>query len=346
MKIKKLSPTSYIKNYLYETPQVKKGKRCKVSINNFYILNFNEYELILSKNYNVSQLKTICRYYKLKISGNKKELIKRVWNYLRYSNFASIIQKILRGFIVRNYLSTSDINSCVNSTDFLLLDDLSNISPQQIFCFKDNDGFTYGFHVKSFHNLILKNNEPANPYNRKIITKSTITKFNRFIKYGKKLGRKFELEIKDEICELSKQKQLELRTHTIFHKIDEFGHITDTSWFLSLNRSQLKKLLLELIDIWNYRASLSLQAKISICPPNGNPFNTVNVNQFSSFDLEKMQEKILKIFNKLLTRGVDQNSKALGAFYILGSITLVNNNAAIALPWLYESVYYNPTQNT
>lgn len=345
MKIKKLSPTSYFKNYLYENPQLIKGKRCKVSITDFYILNFNEYDLILSKNYNVSQLKTICRYYKLKISGNKKELIKRVWNYLRYSKYASIIQKIWRGFIIRECLSTSKIKDCVNSTDFLLLDELSKISPQQVFCFKDEDGFTYGFHVKSFHNLILKNKEPTNPYNRKMITKYTISKFNRFIKYGKKLGKKFELQIKDETTELSEQKQIELRTHSIFHKIDEFGHITDTAWFLTLNRIQLKKLLLELIDIWNYRASLSLQAKLAICPPNGNPFDSVNVNQFPTFELEKMQKKILVIFNKLLTRGIDQNSKALGAFYILGSITLVNHNAAIALPWLYESVYYNPTQN-
>ena len=97
----------------------------------------------------------------LKISGNKKELIKRVWNYLRYSKYASIIQKIWRGFIIRESLSTSKIKNCVNSTDFLLLDELSNISPQQVFCFKDEDGFTYGFHVKSFHNLILKNKEPA-----------------------------------------------------------------------------------------------------------------------------------------------------------------------------------------
>lgn len=76
MKIKKLSPTSYFKNYLYENPELNKGKRCKVSIDDFYILNFSEYDLILTKNYNVSQLKTICKYYKLKISGNKKELIK------------------------------------------------------------------------------------------------------------------------------------------------------------------------------------------------------------------------------------------------------------------------------
>ena len=345
MKIKKLSPTSYFKDYLYENPKIEKGKRTKVSIEDFYILKFSEYDLVLKKNYNVSQLKTICRYYKLKISGNKKELIKRVWNYLRYSKYAITIQKRWRGFIIREYTTSSKIKDCVNSTDFLTLNELSNISPKQLFCFKDDDGFIYGFHVKSFHNLILKNKEPTNPYNRKSITKSTITKFNKFIKYGQRIGKNFELIIKNEMNELSEKKQIELRTHSIFHKIDEFGHITDTSWFLNLNRLQLKKLLLELVDIWNYRASLTPQTKMAIFPPTGNPFDIVNINIFSTYNIEKMQKKILKIFDRLLTRGIDQNSKALGAFYILGSITLVNHNAAIALPWLYESVYYNPLQN-
>jgi hypothetical protein len=341
----KLSPTSYFKNYLYENPCFIKSKRCKVSINDFHILNFNEHDLVLTKNYNVSQLKSMCRYYKLKVSGNKKELITRVWNFLKFSKHACMIQKIWRGFIIREFTVTSKIKDCVNSTDFLLLDDLKNISPEQIFCFKDDDGFVYGFHVKSFHNLIIKNYKPTNPYNRKVITKSTINKFNKFIKYGTKIGKQFELEIKDETTELTLQKQIELQTHSVFHKIDEFGHITDTSWFLSLNRLQLKKLLLELIDIWNYRASLTPQAKMAICPPNGNPFYDIDVNNFQTYNIEKMQKKILKIFDKLLTRGIDQNSKSLGAFYILGSITLVNHNAAIALPWLYESVYYNPVQN-
>ena len=77
MKIKKLSPTSYFKNYLYENPELNKGKRCKVTIDEFHILNFSEYDLILTKNYNVSQLKSICRYYKLKISGKVKILTGR-----------------------------------------------------------------------------------------------------------------------------------------------------------------------------------------------------------------------------------------------------------------------------
>ena len=148
MKIKKLSPTSYFKNYLYENPEIIKGKRCKVTIDEFHILNFSEYDLIISKNYNVSQLKSICRYYKLKISGNKKELIKRAWNFLRFSKFANIIQKMWRGFIIREYTVTRKIKDCVNSTDFLSLEDLKNIPKQQIFCFKDEDKFVYGFHRK------------------------------------------------------------------------------------------------------------------------------------------------------------------------------------------------------
>ena len=55
--LKKLSPTSYFKNYLYDNPDIGKLKRKKVTINEFYVLNFKEYDMILSKNYNVSQLK-------------------------------------------------------------------------------------------------------------------------------------------------------------------------------------------------------------------------------------------------------------------------------------------------
>ena len=40
----------------------------------------------------------------------------------------------------------------------------------------------------------------------------------------------------------------------------------------------------------------------------------------------------------LVNSGSEQSSKALGAFYVLSALTLVNYNAATALPWLYQSV--------
>ena len=43
----------------------------------------------------------------------------------------------------------------------------------------------------------------------------------------------------------------------------------------------------------------------------------------------------------LLSKGINKDSKALGAFYILAALTLVSPSAAMALPWLYQSVAQN-----
>jgi hypothetical protein len=43
----------------------------------------------------------------------------------------------------------------------------------------------------------------------------------------------------------------------------------------------------------------------------------------------------------LISKGINTDSKSLGAFYILSALTLVSHSAAVALPWLYESVVQN-----
>ena len=40
----------------------------------------------------------------------------------------------------------------------------------------------------------------------------------------------------------------------------------------------------------------------------------------------------------LISKGINTDSRSLGAFYILSALTLVSHSAAVALPWLYESV--------
>ena len=73
----------------------------------------------------------------------------------------------------------------------------------------------------------------------------------------------------------------------IFQKIDEFGHITNVNWFLDLDRPRLIKLLREFIDIWDYRASLTLHTKRDICPPNGNPFIGINLKEKNGEPINK-----------------------------------------------------------
>ena len=43
----------------------------------------------------------------------------------------------------------------------------------------------------------------------------------------------------------------------------------------------------------------------------------------------------------MISRGINNASKSLGANYILCALTLVNTDAAENLPWLYQSVSTN-----
>ena len=43
----------------------------------------------------------------------------------------------------------------------------------------------------------------------------------------------------------------------------------------------------------------------------------------------------------MVNSGINNDCKLLGCYYILCALTLVNSEAAEAMPWLYESVSYN-----
>ena len=55
---------------------------------------------------------------------------------------------------------------------------------------------------------------------------------------------------------------------------------------------------------------------------------------------DQLKNRILEILKKLVYDGISDEFRSLGAYYILASLTIVNQNAANALPWLYESVSY------
>ena len=57
--------------------------------------------------------------------------------------------------------------------------------------------------------------------------------------------------------------------------------------------------------------------------------------------LESLRKIGVTIMENLILNGVSKDSKSLGAYYILGALTLVNANAAESLPWLYQSFRYN-----
>lgn len=343
---KKVTPKTYIKQYIYESvPTVKKRKK-KVNSDNFTIPSYKEYYLLLELNYNVSQLKSICKKYKLKVSGNKNEKIHRIYNFLKFSYYTTKIQKLYRGYLMRKYIYFKGIKlkkiGFNNPQDFLTFEKTAEIPFDQLFCYKDEDGFLYGFDIRSIYNMLLLNKTAKNPYNRKDITIETIEKVTNMIKLGKKiLKRNMLIEMDNDIDELPLNKQLDLAAVSIFQKIDELGFISDSKWFINLNKIRMVKFVRELIDVWSYRLKIPTSMKRKIIPPHGNPFIEIELDKLREYSFIKIKKLVLRMIKNLVSAGVDNDAKYLGTHYVLGALTLVNYEAANALPWLYESFRYN-----
>ena len=322
-------------------------KLSKIDNEDFNIPNLNDYELITKYNYTIKQLKEIAQVYKLKISGIRRELVNRIFIYLRLSSFIVKIQKVFRGFLQRKYNTFHGPafikrDLCTNETDFFTMDILSSLPYAQFFSYKDVDDFIYGFDIISLHNLIIKSGKNVkNPYNRNEIPNFVFQNITTLIRLSKCLKIDIDLIITDSNENLSLQKIVELRSLELFQNIDSLGNYSNSEWFLSLNRAELIKFMRELCDIWNFRAQLTSEIKRSICPPYGDPFRHFGISIIHhENDLFIVKKSILEVLEKFVNTGIDRDSKSLGAYYVLGALTLVNQNAAFSLPWLFQSFTY------
>ena len=229
---------------------------------------------------------------------------------------------------------------CVNDTDFLSGENISDIKYEQLYTFQDKDKFIYGFDLVSLYNLVLRSGDSSqNPYTRDILPDDTISNIKQIIKLSRILLHNVTLLIKED-DEIYPPKTLNQRIVDLFHNIDLLGNYSDPTWFNTLNKYQLIKFTREIMDIWIYRAQLSSETRINICP-QGNPFIHINIPELQMEDDENIiKDCIVLSLEKMVNTGIDADSQSLGAYYVLGSLTLVNNEAAIALPWLYESMAY------
>ena len=353
--LKVKSNENLIDNYMSELisicetkiPFVK--KQLKVNSNDIIIPTIKNYNEITTYNYNISQLKLIAKKYKLKISGNKHQLISRIYSYLYLSSYIIKIQKMFRGLLVKKYKNLHGPAStkrklCTNANDFITMEPIEEISFHQFLSYKDVDGFIYGFDITSLHNLFLKSKDidsVKNPYNRNIIPESVIKSIKSIIRLSRILKIYVNLHYEDDTQNISYEKAIELRALTLFQNIDALGNYSNPQWFLSLNRNQIIKFIRELCDIWNYRAQLSQETKHNICPQSGDPFRNLSMPYiYTEQNMFNVKKVVLEVLEKLVNTGIDKDSKSLGAYYVLGSLTLVNENAATSLPWLFQSFSY------
>jgi hypothetical protein len=326
-------------------PIVKKPIR--ITNDEINIPTMTNYNDITKYNYNVAQLKSIAKHYKLKVGGNKNQLVNRIFSFLYLSSYLIKIQKIVRGVIQRTFNTLHgpaymNRKLCTNNADFVTMEPLDEITFNQFISFKDVDGFIYGFDIVSIYNLFSKSgNEIKNPYNRAIIPGSVLKNIKILIQLSKILKQKLWLHNEDDNMVFSLEKTIELRALALFQNIDSLGNYSDPQWLLSLSRIKVIRFVRELNDIWNYRAQLSMETKINICPPIGDPFRNLSLAYLhTETNISNVQKAILEVLEKIVNTGVNTDSKSLGSYYVLGALTLVNESAATSLPWLFQSVSY------
>lgn len=320
----------------------KKRKRIKDEL--FKIIEPYEYNNIYHNSYSIKQLKELYKYYNIKTTGLalKKELEEYLYNYLKKTYYIKKIQCVWRKHIWNRIKILSgpalfNKSLCINTSDFYTMDDIKDISFNQFISIIDKNGKVYGFDIISLYNIYKKGNKPyENPYTRDILDKEVYDNLQQLIYLLTIMNEKPVLEYEENIAP---EKQLELKCLNIFQYINALGNYTEHTWFWNLNHFQLERFIQYLIDIWEYRAQLSFEVKCKISPPYGNPFIKYNYhNTYNYTDLYRIRSICIEMIENIVTNGINESFKILGSNYVLCALTLVSNDAASALPWLYESV--------
>ena len=325
-------------NYLLkDLPKFECGT-IRVLKDDFFVPRISEHYLLFKNNYTMPQLKQICKHYKLARSGNKKTLITIIYNFLYYSEAAIKIQKMVKGMLQRNLdkmrgPAVFNRKLCVNDCDFFSLNELISIPISQFYSFKDEDDFIYGFDILSLWQLFGQKKQAENPYNRKPFPEETLGVLRRLVASGKNMNQKINVKLRNET--VSREKQLELRIVNVFHFIDTLGNYTNHKWFMELDNVKMYRFCRELHDIWNHRAQLSEETKQRISP-NGNPFR--NIQMSAEMGIYEIRKNCVLVIENMLYDGITDDDKSLGAYYVLAALTLQSQDAAAALPWLYQSV--------
>ena len=307
------------------------------------IKTYNDYKLLRDNKYNIAELKEISKMFKYKFKQKKKkDMTIELYEFLLQNSVSYKIQKIWKKYFIKQfnilqgpaYIKRS---LCNNVEDFLTTDEIKDIDYYYFFSYKDIDGFIYGFNLISIHNLIIKK-DLRNPYTRNNFTVELIEQVQKRINYNKILGKINETE-KVQIV-INNTNYISAFV-SLFQKMDSLGNYTQAEWIINLNTNQLRKFILELYDIWDYRSQISNETKMAICPPQGHPFREIPlhiIQQSYNLNSDLLKKYCVVIIDKFINSSTNKDNQCLGAFYILSALTMVNSNAADAMPWLYQSL--------
>lgn len=305
-------------------------------------------------NYNIAQLKQFASEYKLRRSGNKGVLRQRLHSHLVRSWHATRIQAIYRGHLFRRYLRTKGLlaparpKNASNDEELESLEPVSGIPLDRLFVIPNAGGVPTVYDVDVLRKLVRTQRErekaPYDPYTNVPFALGDLERLQEEGRLKGLLGRdrvEMVLTATGQVMEAQPVVVIDpeavaaglfrLRIIDLCSQLDSLGHITNASWFLNLGVEGWRRLCVELADIWAYRAQLPRDVKARVAGDFPVPIPSRTLSN------AEIRQRALNQAERMVHRGVDRDSKMLGANYLLIALTLVSPEAAEALPWLYQA---------
>lgn len=290
---------------------------------------------IISKNtsfYKVYFIRQMIKYHNLPINSKQSKclLVNEIYNYyIKLHNQEAHIDKIIKIQSLMRMKLIINIKNCKNEEEIMSLESLYNIPLLYFIRIMDNNGYYYGFDIRSIIEIIK--NDGKNPYTLNKINENELNKINYKIELLKNNG--INLEIEKDV--LSPEKTMELRMIDIFHKFDLLDNYTNHNWFKNLNLNQLKQLYRVSEDIWNYRTELTFDDKKKIIN-NGIAFN-IPIYQINKTKHKiNLQKIILDEYERFSSQGLTNDDKKLGVMLMLTGLVEISSEAGYALPHLVQ----------
>jgi hypothetical protein len=303
------------------------------------ISTYSDFTKMREHSYTIPEIKEIYNKFKIKWKKKlKKDAVEECYLFLKHNYYAVKLQKFFLRQFIQSFNKTQgparlNRRLCNNVEDFLTTETMNEIDYYYFFSYLDTDGFVYGFNIISIYNLILKK-DTKNPYTRNDFSMELIELVIKRIEYNRVLKK-----VHHDIIPIVLTPNNKLIS--LFQKIDQLGNYTQVEWLINLTPFYMRRFILELYDIWDYRSQLTKEMKINICPPFGTPFREIPthiIQNNMNLPIETLKNFCATIIHQFINSSSVRENQVLGSIYVLSALTLVNPIAAESMPWLYYSV--------
>lgn len=301
-------------------------------------------------NHTNAQLKAIASEHNLRRGGTKAVLRQRLHAYLVRSWHATRIQACFRGHLFRQYLAAKGLDGprrphkVSNDIELESMDPVTDIEFDQLFNIPNAGGIATLYNIRSLKrhidNQVSQRREPADPYTNMPFGPEVSKRMQEEGRLARLLGRRAlgasgssgRVALARPAGRVMDVGSFQADVVNVCTQLDSLGHTTNPEWFLGLSSSQWRRLCVELGDIWSYRAGLSPRMKQRI----GGGTWPIAIPSLD-WSVTEIRTRALFQVERLVYRGEDDESRALGAYYVLIALTMVCESAAEALPWLYQA---------